>query len=1712
MSGGNTTTSTTSQPPAAVTQAYGNLTNAAFQQAQQPLQTYSAPLVSGFTPQQQAGFKTIDNSQGVANPYINSAAQEFGAATTPLWQNTQQYTPQNVNQYLSPYTSDVTGALTNLYNQQNAQQQQQVASSAVGQGAYGGDRQAVAQALTAQQENLAQAPTLAQVEQQGFQGAQGELNTQQQQQLSANQANAWLASQAAFGLGSLGTEAQNTALTGANAEIGAGGMQQQLAQEQLNIPYQEFQQQQAYPYQQLSFLAPIVEGTGSLSGGTGTTTSPGPTAASQIAGLGLAGVGAYGLYNNLTSGGSGLSSGLNAIGSAFDSGSASTGLDAIGDAFGKRGGRFAAGGMAIPTVPGIGTNVPSVNLSYIPQPAPGGTSSPLGLSPFQPVVTTTQDTSGGGLNDIIGALGAAVKIGSLFGAKTGGRIGYDQGGGIGTPGTIAGLPQVPQLSLDYITKATSGQQSAAHGAGPPHPPNAMPGDDPMKDAQGLSSAMGQIGKTLTKSSGDTSGGFAEGGGIGHLRRQAAGQTTQAAGQVPLAVASQFGGAPPNVTGMLQQLMQMPLNRLQEMAVQFPPNTQQGQMVARAIAMKQATPGSGTTPVQGPQYGGGMGAAATGSASGTASAATAPQDFSGTAHTMATGGAADERGYVTPDELDPHPVVDHSGDSVKIRYPSEGKVLDLGLPPIKPARGNYAAGGSSGSDYPQVSFSNGAWSTSNPSLGAATQPPINPAAAQFAGISPSFSTGTGGGGSSFQAANGVNLPLLGTSPTAGGISQNASSVASQVQPGGGVGNWMQPLPQLTQFGTGPGGTTEFPNSTAFEPQMAGIIQAFGNTPPAWANGKRGGRFDDGGVVGNGGLDPGDLPAAAPFTDPMSGELIAPLPGTPPTSLGIGQALKDIYVTNPPRDTTPHPLISGGPTQDTSLKDMGVAAPVASKTAPEPSITDTAKVVPTSPTEMGIGAPHQDISLTPTGGLTVSPGQLAAGASDLRAPLAPPTEPSATPAAATAPAAAPPVAPKAGIHVTGDSQGWGLNKYGGLLGTTSDHPEPLGNPTLDAAIGRSPRDEYTYIQKKAAEGYWKGKDVVLTTGVQNDPSQVGFVPWQIQALKDAGANVVGIAGFTPTGAKGTPMGPTAEEVSRFAQEKGVPFGGMFAADIRPKDPVHLTAEGYKKVGAWYNQGATQRPPGPVDQLVPNGNAPQQEGATSPSGAPKSFVDAQIGLESGNRINAHNPMSSAAGPGQFINSTWLSVLKAHHPDIAAGKSDEQLLALRTDPQSWDLNRQMVADYRTDNAVALRSAGIEPTDGLLSVAHTLGPEGAIAVYRAAPGTSLASLMPAAAVAANPWMKGMTTDRLLSDRNTMMQSATAAGHGTQPGGDQIVGPGTGKPGIEGGGGGIGPQVNDISHQVLDRTPPEHRSGMQAWMNSPYYLAFLTGAGMLASRSHFPGVALGQGLEFAAKGMENQQAQDYRNQIAETRMGAASDRAANQAALVAERATNNENTLNFKYANLLRQQQQGDNSLALRTEIAATKSQLDQAQLQVKQAALEVSRYKATRDRPGYDPASGQAGVWRFNPDKGTDEFIPGPTVGVSHAASTYQQMHDAWLKEHPGDTQGALNYAAKQSGFRDQVEFEHEVATMIGHLQSLPAYVSASPNAVRGAAEQMVLQERSHAPGTAPATPTTQPTQAAPAGPPPAAIDYLRAHPDQRGAFDQKYGAGASTQVLGAP
>ena len=137
-----------------------------------------------------------------------------------------------------------------------------------------------------------------------------------------------------------------------------------------------------------------------------------------------------------------------------------------------------------------------------------------------------------------------------------------------------------------------------------------------------------------------------------------------------------------------------------------------------------------------------------------------------------------------------------------------------------------------------------------------------------------------------------------------------------------------------------------------------------------------------------------------------------------------------------------------------------------------------------------------------------------------------------------------------------------------------------------------------------------------------------------------------------------------------------------------------------------------------------------------------DLIVGNESGGDPYAKNPNSSATGAGQFINSTWLSTVTKHRPDLVEGKSPSEILSLRNDPA---LSKEMTEAYAADNGQILTGAGLPVTPGTSYLAHFAGPQGAVKVLQASPDAPVGDVLGAAAVKANPFLKNMTVGGLVS-------------------------------------------------------------------------------------------------------------------------------------------------------------------------------------------------------------------------------------------------------------------------------------------------------------------------------------------------------------------------------
>ena len=294
----------------------------------------------GQLPEAQQGYR--DQQQGMldAQALGQAGTQQAQAMTAGADYN---FDPNSYQDFMNPFMNDVIQQQYQDIQRQGDIQKQGANAQAVGAGAFGGSRQGIqqaeinrnvldqqarsgsqlrsagfqqAQGLAQQaasqqaQQQLAQAGQFGQqagqLGQQGMQGAQGygqtaaglgnlaQLTGQLGQSTGALGQTVGQLGQATAGLGQMG---QQMGVQDVNSLLGIGGLQQQDAQQNLDVARANSLAQQNLPYQQVGFMSDVFRGVPALQQTTSTSTAPPASTTSQMLGLAQAGIGAYGLMN-----------------------------------------------------------------------------------------------------------------------------------------------------------------------------------------------------------------------------------------------------------------------------------------------------------------------------------------------------------------------------------------------------------------------------------------------------------------------------------------------------------------------------------------------------------------------------------------------------------------------------------------------------------------------------------------------------------------------------------------------------------------------------------------------------------------------------------------------------------------------------------------------------------------------------------------------------------------------------------------------------------------------------------------------------------------------------------------------------------------------------------------------------------------------------------------------------------------------------------------------------------------------------------------------------------------------------------------------------------------------------------------------------------------------------------------------------------------------
>jgi hypothetical protein len=147
-------------------------------------------------------------------------------------------------------------------------------------------------------------------------------------------------------------------------------------------------------------------------------------------------------------------------------------------------------------------------------------------------------------------------------------------------------------------------------------------------------------------------------------------------------------------------------------------------------------------------------------------------------------------------------------------------------------------------------------------------------------------------------------------------------------------------------------------------------------------------------------------------------------------------------------------------------------------------------------------------------------------------------------------------------------------------------------------------------------------------------------------------------------------------------------------------------------------------------------------------EAVVEQIIKVESNGDPNAKNKRSSATGLGQFLEETWLLLIRAHRPDLAKERTVTEVLDLRLDAV---IAREITVRFTERNANVLKRRGVPVTPGTLYLAHFAGAAGAVAVLSALDEADAASIM------ANADATGRTKREKLVNANPFLERFTVA-------------------------------------------------------------------------------------------------------------------------------------------------------------------------------------------------------------------------------------------------------------------------------------------------------------------------------------------------------------------
>ena len=182
------------------------------------------------------------------------------------------------------------------------------------------------------------------------------------------------------------------------------------------------------------------------------------------------------------------------------------------------------------------------------------------------------------------------------------------------------------------------------------------------------------------------------------------------------------------------------------------------------------------------------------------------------------------------------------------------------------------------------------------------------------------------------------------------------------------------------------------------------------------------------------------------------------------------------------------------------------------------------------------------------------------------------------------------------------------------------------------------------------------------------------------------------------------------------------------------------------------------------LPQGEAPNP--ASPAKGGKPSGLASILSLIGKAEGTGKNPLSTAIGPYQIVDKTFVNGFRKMFPERAQSMRDDHIIALRSTPEGSKLSEKMAPMLAQEGVDALKQNSLPVTPGNIYLTWFLGPHYAVKTLQSKPSASMDDILPQSFIDANKTvlagktaaqLANWTADRLEAQRAKRNSSGLAA-------------------------------------------------------------------------------------------------------------------------------------------------------------------------------------------------------------------------------------------------------------------------------------------------------------------------------------------------------------------